>query len=361
MLKPRRERTQPHTTLLLLLCITSSFFFQPTAAFGFGFGSVTDIIRQLDDLSIFRFRFFATDFYNLFWGKRKLQCALKMQRLIDATGPSLEGGYRDDSIMILPEAGPYVGNDAILEYIHFADSQYSPYLLEGPKERGQIQTVVGYDGEGQCEFHWHRMNAYSMDADYVGGDHHFVLPVLTKGFLDYEEEYLKAAHVFYSKPFLLYFFGELLSTRQVAEFVCNDALGSQDCIDIVGPPPVDCVDRFQEDLPLTDPNDYVDGNSQSCRILHATFVPRNPAHCAHVTLSPSDQDTKGFVKCSASYQLKHSRFFSDTDMEDFYQFQRVRAFSIIGTCSLSLALLQDRGIDPSMGYKPLSSIDAPLL
>ena len=321
---------------LLLLVVALSV--QPAHGITF----ITDFLNQMTELGLFGVDNFFVDFYNLFFGKRRLQCANKIRTLLANSGPLLEGGYRDDSVMILPEAGSYVGESSILEYVKFADENFSPYVKQGPLNLGQQQKVIGYDGNGQCEYHWLRVSGYSMNEEFVESESHFALPVLTKVFLSFEENYMTRAYVYYAQPFLEFYFGDQLNTEKVAEYVCDQALGSDGCRQLVGDPPADCVEQFLA-KDLTDANFYVDGDSRGCRALHATFVPKNPGHCEHVSLDPTDLDYWGSLKCGVSEQLPHSRFFDDGDIERFEAFEREYA------------------IDPALGYRKLSKIDEPLV
>ena len=330
-------RLSTGSTLLLLVVAVSV---QPAHGIAF----ITNFLTQMTELGIFGVDNFFLDFYNLFFGKRRLQCANKIRTLLANSGPLLEGGYRDDSVMVLPEAGTYIGESSILEYVKFADENFSPYVKRGPINLGEQQKVIGYDGNGQCEYHWFRVSGYSMDEDYVEqSESHFALPVLTKVFLSYDDNYMTRAYVYYAKPFLEFYFGDQLNTVQVAEYICGDAaLGSAGCRALLGDPPADCVEQLMA-KDLTDANLYVDGDSRGCRALHATFVAKNPGHCEHVSLDPTDLDYNGVLKCGISQQLPHSRYFDDGDIERFEAFEREHA------------------IDPSLGYRKLSTIDEPLL
>lgn len=369
--RSHRSHHQNSNHRILFLCILFLLLCPPVQ----GLGTILGFFQQMQDLGILRFngRYFLTDLWNLFFGKRRFQCATRIQRLLANSGPLLQGGYRDSSVMILPEAGTYVGEDSILEYVKFADARFSPYVQVGPEKLGESQKVIGFHEEtGTCEYHWFRLNRYSMNADYVEQENvHFALPVLTKVYLDYAEEYLTAAHVFYSKPFLNFYFGEQLNTQSVAKYICENALAEPLCVAQLGDPPEDCVAQFST-IPLTDADLYVDGDSRSCRALHATFVAANPSHCQHVSLDPNDVDGKGQLKCSSSSQLPHSNYFDDGDMERFEEFQVVCRVAIqmrgcailyahVMRYSRAFSIAQAHGIDPSQGYRRLSSIDEPLL
>jgi len=73
-------------------------------------------------------------------------------------------------------------------------------------------------------------------------------------------------------------------------------------------------------LPLADGDlAYVDGNTQSCRKLHAVFASDNAHHCAHLSFKPM-ADPKGKVKCQESAQLPVSDLFSDEELATFAAF-----------------------------------------
>lgn len=310
----------PGAQLLLLLLL--AFCGQPTAGQIVGL-NVLNPFQLLQQLGLFTDDTFFADMYNLFFGKRRLVCGMKLLTIFGRNpNNSLFGvEYRENSVMILPEAGIYEGIEDIEEYVSFA-TQASPYIASGPGLPHFEPRIVGFNGE-ECEYHWSILNFYEMDATLVEQQASFTAPLLIKIFMDYDEVYMRRAYVHYTKPFLAYFFS-LLATRSTAEFVCNEVWGSAACAQQLGvaPPPDDCVERMLE-LPLATGDLFVDGDSFGCRLLHAAFAHTNARHCAHVSLDPLDTDPDGGTVCAESSQLPLTDFFTTDEMEQFVQFAQV--------------------------------------
>ena len=73
-------------------------------------------------------------------------------------------------------------------------------------------------------------------------------------------------------------------------------------------------------LPLADGDMfYVDGNTKSCRKVHAVFAANNSNHCAHLSFKPM-ADPKGKFKCQESAQVPVSDLFSDDELATFATF-----------------------------------------
>ena len=73
-------------------------------------------------------------------------------------------------------------------------------------------------------------------------------------------------------------------------------------------------------LPLADGDMfYVDGNTKSCRKVHAVFAANNSNHCAHLSFKPM-ADPKGKFKCQESAQVPVSDLFSDDELANFETF-----------------------------------------
>ena len=170
---------------------------------------------------------------------------------------------------------------------------------------------------------------------------HFAHTALLQLFLDYDDvTNIRRVNVYFPPPFLAWFF-EQLHTRSVSTFMCDTVLRNPGCTSQLGGPPVDtCVDDLLNDFPLTTAGGYVDGSSFGCKLLHASFARTNFHHCAHVSLDPVDLDPSGVPVCSVSLELPEGRFFSADDTTGLEEFGWTRA-----------------GIDPSMGYTILNSID----
>ena len=322
---------------------------QVTGQLATGGFDVSNPLLLLNNFGILTFDNFFSDLANLFWGKRRAVCGIKMLNvLLGSTNfDVLAFANRDDSVMILPEAGIYRGRDSIAEYVTFANN-LSPFVNAWTILSSEA-TVVGYNGDGQCEYSWRLLSQYTMEKSIVEDEVQFAAPVLSKLFLDYEENYLRSTYIFYTPPFLQFFFSTL-ATQSMAEFVCDTVLAQPNCAAQLGATEKDCVQRML-DLSLASENLYVDGDTFGCRILHAAFAKDNPTHCAHVSVDPFDTDPNGQLRCSESLQLNHADFFSEAEIKELVEFGQVR-----GKCArlhaekLIRSHFQRHGVDPSRGY-----------
>ena len=81
----------------------------------------------------------------------------------------------------------------------------------------------------------------------------------------------------------------------------------------------DCTNRMAS-LPLTNLNDQglmaSDGNSTSCRAIHANLAKTNKDHCPHISYY-READKNGDFKCSDGYNTNFDSFFSKSDLQLF--------------------------------------------
>merc|ERR1712100_510477 len=78
----------------------------------------------------------------------------------------------------------------------------------------------------------------------------------------------------------------------------------------------ECVELL-ESLDYTDGElGHIDGNTQGCRLLHATFAAENKDHCPHLSFVPQ-KDKHGRIKCQISKGKRPSELFDLLDL-NFY-------------------------------------------
>lgn len=130
---------------------------------------------------------------------------------------------------------------------------------------------------------------------------------------DLEKEYITQINVFYSKGFLDYYFGNVLSSSITKNFICGEVLENS-CSGVI-PEQANCLDRL-DNLPAAEGSQLnVDGNSLGCRALHGAFAFANPLnHCAHVALNPTE-DPKGRFRCQTSDNMDIDTLFSQADLD----------------------------------------------
>lgn len=197
--------------------------------------------------------------------------------------------FDDNSTMILAQAGVYQGPENIEEYVKFANID-SPYVVDSV-DLNTTSSIVGFDpNSGTCTFLRFSVATYELDPTNTAG-YSFITGYMLKFFYSIPKNKIDNINVYYTVDFLDFFFGTALDTQQSREYVC-DVLGSTGCDDIYvlngSPSPGACVGEL-ESLPKGEgPLSRVDGNTQGCRSLHATFAQENSKHCAHISFTPAE-------------------------------------------------------------------------
>jgi len=241
--------------------------------------------------------------------------------------------FKEDSVMILAQAGAYYGTGGIEEYVRFA-SPSSPYMATF-NEDDEAPYVLGYNEEtNECEYLYAVKTTNVWEPNTTKGFTHEMVQ-MAKLILDYDGVYFKRANIYYATPTLQMLFGDLFVTPQMTNFVCNTVLNTA-CSEALGGPVEDCEARLDALPPAEGENLYVDGNSLGCRILHASFAATNPVnHCPHVALNAT-ADPLGLFKCQSGGEYQVEDLFTEFDLEFFKQ------------------VAERNGIDGDQGFKMIS-------
>jgi hypothetical protein len=254
---------------------------------------------------------------NPFETFRRLRCTISFAALnIDITVLDRASEYfREDSKMILAQAGIYEGIDNIKEYIGFAIAGPSSYFTTGPEQQGQALRIAGFDENGRCDFTASTHNRYTLNPETTDGSDPLEFPVMARFLFDEKEKYLVQTNIFYNTGFLEHFFGTILSSSKTKDFICRQVLTNKCAGANIIPAPTQCVARL-DNLPAAEGSQqYIDGNSLGCRALHATFANTNPVnHCAHVALDRT-ADPNGRFKCQDSLNIPIDSLFSPADLD----------------------------------------------
>lgn len=253
------------------------------------------------------------DFFRPFNTLGNIACLLRFIVLgPDLTSPErAQVIFREDSKMILAQAGVYTGPDDINEYVGFTTAN-SPYLASQPKYLGFSLKMKGME-EGMCNMLTGIHYEFNMDPDTTERAATFEVVVLLKISMNLKKGYLALVEVFYTNDFLNYFFGDLLASQNTQDFICSDVLNGV-CTGVLGAT-ANCDTRLGS-LDVVEPTSFaVDGNSLGCRALHAAFAFTNPTnHCPHVSLD-SFADPKGRELCQDSADIDVVDLFSNDDIE----------------------------------------------
>lgn len=278
----------PLLSLLLL-----SLIFQPTATQGIEDHPLFGCAKLVTDLD-FNFEYF--DRYDEF--------------------------FREDSVMLLAQAGTYKGVEAIKEYVGFTSSKISPYFKWDFPEDYAFQ-FNGLSDDGYCEVMTFHRNDYVFNESTATYAAAVGVTFMSKIFYDSENNYIPRIHIYYAGPWLDFFFGAMLSQLPTTSFLCQSVL-TESC----GWEIPNCLQEL-EALPALTLEGYADGDCLGCRALHGAFALTNPeGHCAHISLEPKE-DPNGNIKCQTSTVIPVEELFTPQDLETFWNMSA--KFGVNGT------------------------------
>jgi hypothetical protein len=226
--------------------------------------------------------------------------------------------------MQLAQAGIYKGADNIEEYVKFAYAGYSPYLSMMKVNAPQVRFLRYKNG--QCEFLSLYKTSLLLDPVNTNAPPRFEYVNMVKLFYKLKSRYIPRIHVFFPNGFLRLFFDVALNADPTRRYICEEVIAGpcssylNSSIDTTNS--TVCESTLQA-LPTAEGTMYhIDGNSQGCRALHATFAVTNPIqHCAHVSFTPL-QDPNGSIKCQNSTFTPPSSLFEESELEAFRTFAR---------------------------------------
>jgi hypothetical protein len=238
--------------------------------------------------------------------------------------------FRDDSVVQLAQAGIYQGANDIEEYVKFAYADYSPYLAQDdPKPQRRVK-ILGYNSNGQCEYLVIYKSTYFFEPSTTDNSPSIDVVYMAKLYLDLDQGYFPRANVFFSTDWLRVSFGVILNSDNTRRYICEQVIAGS-CSGILNAT-AECEATLLALPSVEGEFNYIDGNSQGCRALHAAFAFTNPVnHCAHLSFTPL-ADPRGRFKCQTSQKTPPSDLFTDADFSFYKQFAR------------------RHGIDPELGH-----------
>ena len=212
--------------------------------------------------------------------------------------------FREDSTLIFAQTGEYRGVDGITEYVKFI-TKFSPYV-DDEVLIDSSRRIDGYDfGSGQCLFDIVERRRFILNAATSAQDSApFDAFYFVKIHYDLASGYVTRFYPFFTIPAVKHVAEGVLNSENTIQYVCG-VLANQCATYVPDHDPNACKDNFAA-LPATNGVDgYMDGNSRSCRVLHAAFAAESPqGHCAHVSLNTDDVDPDGANKCSSSAAIR---------------------------------------------------------
>jgi len=231
----------------------------------------------------------------------------------------LYGNWFDDSSsMTLAQAGNYKGVDGIKEGFQFIFPS-SPYIATVGRLRSD-SSFVSFDAEKRSCVVMNKFHGRIQMSEMVGNELFETAFMITLDWR-FDDQKIGVTNVFWDSSFLGYLFSALLSTPAVDNFVCQTMRDS--CSDVWAANDLTSLGECEAKLaalPLAEGDElYFDGNTKSCRKLHAVFAAQNSNHCAHLSFKPM-ADPKGKFKCQESAQVPISALFSDDELATFATF-----------------------------------------
>jgi hypothetical protein len=259
--------------------------------------------------------------------------------------------FSDDSVMTLSQAGRYIGPEDIEEYVRFADTS-TPEHTSFYEGAAQIAIAApqfkGVSDDGTCQFLIILTNQYNTSATVSRASTHNTA-IMFRIFYELSDNKISSINVFYSQPYLDFFFGNVLNTAPTRNFICSvledecsetyarnklSTEGSNSCMLLL------------ETLPLATGNlSYVDGYSQGCRALHAAFASQNAVHCAHISFAP-EEDPKGNIKCQDSAEILISDLFDPQDLVSYDTYVKAPASLVESLDGYILISIEDEETMP---------------
>ena len=174
-----------------------------------------------------------------------------------------------------------------------------------------------------------------VDPATTSGYMHYESGVMFKVYFDFYQRYISRIDVFEPIGWIILQGETILNSTNTRQYVCS-ILTSSECDDVlptVPTSPAACEAQLEELPVFSPPGTYADGNSQSCRALHASLAASRPAlHCPHVSFE-SIEDPNGKFKCQQSENLQISDLFSEDDLATWDDYA------------------QRQGYPPELGYK----------
>jgi hypothetical protein len=243
--------------------------------------------------------------------------------------------FRNESIMQVAQTGHYDGPNAIEEYTKFTDPSFTPFVkatkLTIPRFRSN-----GYNRtSGLCEFFTSYKIRWTLDPNLTSVPESFDMVSMAKIYFHLKERYITRINAYITPDFGRLISDAALNNDRVRSYICSQVYFGP-CGSIVNttstPSQTVCESRLAA-LPTTEgTTQYIDGDVQGCRFLHAVFAEHNPTtHCFHLSFEPMT-DPMGNIKCQKSKGTSPTELFTETD------FKRYTAYA------------KKVGIDPIKGH-----------
>jgi len=230
--------------------------------------------------------------------------------------------------------GPFLGKDAILEYM-LGGSDAGPFYAS-PPEIGAIEfTLQEYDYDaGICSFLALSSIQQTTNPANTAAQVTIRSATMTKMKMDLAHGYWKSQDFYLGRDFWDVGLRDMQDSDNTRAFVCS--VMTTECAEILalsGDDFANCTARLEE-LPFVTASPVDDGvfsfqlDSLGCRSLHAAFAKVRPEqHCAHISFEPM-VDPDGKVKCQedSGPLYRHSDLFTTEDVAAFEAFMTANGF-----------------------------------
>jgi len=216
--------------------------------------------------------------------------------------------FDDESVAILSQAGEFKGIDDITEYVNFI---YSEYFSSYVSIRREYMWNIMDDSE-HCTLTILGENEASLsDSFFNPGCLDMAVGTSFEYYLTDDDTFITVtnAKVYYPTGFLGLFFGGF-QPNNISTHVCSIMKNTCEYVWIENNliDEDSCKETFIS-LPVAESSELsIDGYSQGCRILHASFAAKNSKHCPHISFVPM-KDLRDEIKCQVSENIKPEDIF----------------------------------------------------
>jgi len=235
--------------------------------------------------------------------------------------------YDDDSQFTIAETGTYKGLQNIKEYVEIFSNGVL-YTSYKPQHPGTIIHFAGSNhSDNKCVATISQKRRLTVNPAYSMNGNEICIDVPSGAVLIYTPRFdpstslptgilVKTHKVYFPKTASKELI-EVLDPLPFARFVCNILLN--ECADFLpGEGKRRGCEKQLLSLPVSDEGtlNYLDGDSQGCRMIHASLAKRDRLHCPHITFA-AEPDVHGDIKCAKSKGMLPTDLFAQWQLDLF--------------------------------------------
>jgi len=246
--------------------------------------------------------------------------ALQLSGLVLDENVQFDAFFNEDSVMMIPDVGVFVGLNAIIEYANVAYREPGEaFVIKNPVSYPETVQVLPIKAEGNdC------IILQSSKATFTTYDSTLPVDLLLGYRITYtiledgptpSKILVNRVDIRNPKGLVGYYYDQTkgdVFARLICETMQNNCASTfaNNCYN-----GGDSIDKCITDM-LTLPaheEGRIDGKSFGCRILHSLLVPVDNNHCAHVSFDP-EYDLNCALKCQKSKEITNEDVFHPTEI-----------------------------------------------